>query len=117
MLYRAFSAKIKNLVLEQEEDSKVWYLDPDWKDKLHRNGLGNLEKLEDSYITDWSDVEDILKLEVERRNAIDGRKHVVINWLYDIIKQKAEPIEAETEAEMVRNLLSWQHQNIEPTDE
>lgn len=95
MLYAEFSRNAKRLTVLQDEDSKIWYLDPDWKDKLHRNGLRYLDSLEDSYIRDWNEVRDMLKLEVEMRNSIDDRKRVVINWLYEKIKEKGNSINSD----------------------
>ena len=87
MLYAEFSRNAKRLTVLQDEDSKIWYLDPDWLDKLHRNGLGNLSSLEDSYIKKWVEVENILKLEVEMRNAIDSKQRIVIDGLYEIFNK------------------------------
>lgn len=87
MLYAEFSRNAKRLTVLQDEDSKIWYLDPDWLDKLYRNGLGDLSSLEDSYIKKWTEVENILKLEVEMRNAIDSKERIVIDGLYEIFSK------------------------------
>ena len=117
MLYTVFSTQIKNLTIHQDEESGVWFLDPDWQDAIHRNGLGDLTELEDSYITDWLDVEDILKLEVEMRNKTRGKMATVINWLYDIVEKGAKPLDTEIENEYVKEFFDYTKYRYKQEDE
>lgn len=107
MLYQTFSYKIKELNVLQDEDSGVWYVNPDWVDATYRAGLGYLEDLEDSYITDWLDVKDILELEAARRNAKDDKKKQVIDWLYDVISAQVQPVMLQEETEYFKNLVEY----------
>lgn len=116
MLYSDFIVKAMNTVIKQDEDTEIWYLNPEWVDKLHRAGLGNLEDLEDSYITDWLDVEDILKLEVKRRNMIDDKRNYIIDWIYNVLKQKIEPAETDAENEYVDELINYYRREKEPEE-
>ena len=68
MYYSEFVFKAEKLTINLLENG-VWYLEPEWKDILYRNDMGDLENLTDSFLSGWDDVEDILKLEVEKRNA------------------------------------------------
>ena len=106
MLYSTFIVKAKELTLSQTDDGS-WYLEPEWADILHRNDLGDLSDLTDSYITDWLDVEDILKLEVEKRNLQDDKKKLVINWLYELISANIEPAMLQEETDYIKAVTEF----------
>lgn len=112
MLYSVFISKAIDLVIIEDEETNIWYLDPMWEDTLHRNGLGDLEDLEDSYITDWLAVEDILKLEVKRRNIMRMNKvKTVIDWLYDLITATVEPAMLAEETDYVKAVTEFMKEN------
>ena len=103
MHYANFIMKAKELCITQDEDNEMWYVEPEWVDILHRAGLGDLEELDDCYITDWLDVEDILKLETQRRNIRQFDKIIAVtDWFYDIISTIINPAEAEQVADFVK---------------
>ena len=106
MLYSEFIYKAKELTV-QKHDNGTWYLEPEWHDILHRNGLGDLEELSDSYLDGWYTVEDVLKLEVERRNTRDSQKNFVISWLYDLITATVEPAILQEETDYIKNLTEY----------
>ena len=106
MTYATFIYKAKELTIQQL-DNGTWYLEPEWQDMLYREGLGELDDLEDSYLSGWYDVEDILKLEVERRNAKDNKKNEVINWLYDLITVTVEPAILQEENDFIKNMMDY----------
>ena len=106
MLYSNFIVKAKEETIHQL-DNGVWYLEPEWQDILYRAGLGALDDLEDSYLSGWYDVEDILKLEVERRNARDSKTKPVIDWLYELITATVEPAMLQEETEYIKNLTEY----------
>ena len=106
MTYATFIYKAKELTIQQL-DNGTWYLEPEWQDMLYREGLGELDDLEDSYLSGWYDVEDILKLEVERRNAKDNKKNEVINWLYDLITATVEPAILQEENDFIKNMMDY----------
>lgn len=110
MLYSNFILKAKNLTIQQL-DNGVWYLEPEWMDILYRNGLGILDDLEDSYLTGWYDVEDILKLEVERRNLQDSKKKEVIDWLHDLITTTVEPAMLQEETDYIKQVVEFMKTN------
>lgn len=117
MLYVNFVSKIKELAISQDEDSGMWYVEPEWIDILHREGLGNLEDVEDSYITDWLDVEDILKLEVKRRNLkFNTKLNAVIDWLYETITATVEPAMLAEESDYIKNVVEFMKVNHEEKD-
>lgn len=110
MLYSNFILKAKNLTIQQL-DNGVWYLEPEWMDILYRNDLGILDDLEDSYLSGWYDVEDILKLEVDRRNARDSKKKEVIDWLYDLITTTVEPAMLQEETDYIKHVVEFMKTN------
>lgn len=110
MLYSNFILKAKNLTIQQL-DNGVWYLEPEWMDILYRNGLGILDDLEDSYLSGWYDVEDILKLEVERRNASDSKKKEVVDWVYELITATVEPAMLQEETDYIKQVVDFMKTN------
>ena len=112
MLYTTFILKAKKLTIQQA-DNGLWYLEPEWQDMLYREGLGDLEDLEDSYLSGWYDVEDVLKLEVEKRNTIASKKPAVLNWLYDTITATVEPAMLAEETDYIKNVIEFMKTNHE----
>lgn len=112
MLYSQFIYKAENLTIHQL-DNEVWYLEPEWKDIICRNVIGNIDDIEDSFLSDWWDVENILRLEVDRRNSQDNKKNEVINWLYEIITSTIEPAILEEENEYIKNVIEYLKTNRE----
>lgn len=110
MLYSDFILKAKELTIQQL-DNGVWYLEPEWQDVLYRNGLGALDELENSYLSGWYDVEDILKLEVERRNARDFKQKEVVDWLYDLITANVEPAMLQEETDYIKQVTEFMKAN------
>lgn len=106
MLYADFIFKAKQETVRQLENG-IWYLEPEWQDLICRNITAELDDLEDSYLCGWYDVEDILKLEVERRNAESSKKNQVIDWLYDLITAQVEPAMLQEETEYLKNFLEY----------
>lgn len=106
MIYDTYINKAYELVLLQNEDNGVWYLDPNWLHVLYTNGL-EIEKVSEEYIGKH-EVRDALKLEVERRNLhLNDKKQEVIDWLYDIITAKVEPQILQEETEYVAQMLEY----------
>lgn len=112
MLYSEFILKAKEATIQQA-DNGMWYLEPEWQDILYREGLGDLEDLENSYLSGWYDVEDILKLEVERRNIVNSKKEYVINWLYELITATVEPAMLQEETDYIKQVLEFMKANHE----
>jgi hypothetical protein len=116
MLYSAYILKAKNLTISQL-DNGTWYLEPEWQDILYRNGLGEIDDLEDSYLDSWYTLEDILKLEVIRRNATDEKKKYIIDWLYDLITATVEPAMLQEETDYLKNVIEYMKINKEVSNE
>ena len=106
MLYSKFIFHAKEKTI-QKLDNDVWYLEPEWKDIICREIVDDITKLEDSYISNWDEVKDILVLEVSRRNAQDSRKQDVINWLADLITTTADPAMLEAETNYAKTMIEF----------
>lgn len=113
MLYTEFILKAKELTIIQDEETQQWYLEPEWQDILYRNGLGQLDELNDSYLSGWYDVEDILKLEVERRNRLNDKTPFVMNWLYDLLTTTVEPAMLQEETDYIKQVVEFMKVNHE----
>ena len=90
MLYSKFIYHAKEMTIQQL-DNGTWYLEPEWKDIICREIESDIDKIEDNYLTDWWDIENVLRLEVDKRNVRDDKKKAVIDWLYDTITATVEP--------------------------
>lgn len=115
MLYSTFIKKAEELTIQQL-DNGIWYLEPEWQDIIYRNilyknNLNELDDLEDSYLDGWYTLEDILKLEVAKRNSIIDKKNDVINWLYDVITATIEPAILQEETDYIKNVVEFMKVN------
>lgn len=113
MIYSKFIYEAKQQTINQL-DNGVWYLEPEWKDIICREIESNIDNIEDNYLSDWWDIENVLRLEVERRNAQDNKKKAVIDWLYDTITAQIEPAMLEEETNYLKNMIEYmkvEHEN------
>ena len=113
MLYADYIKKAKELTITYDEDALVSYLEPDWQTILCDNNMGNLEDIPDMRIEGWYDLEDVLKLEVEKRNAIMSRKNYIFEWIYNIITTTADPSLTEGENNIVEAMLKMAQNKTE----
>lgn len=105
MIYSDYILKAKELTIGYNEEAMVYYLEPEWQTILHDNNLGNLEDVKDMYIEGWYDLEDVLKLEVEKRNAITSKKNLVYDWIYNVISSSADPLLTDAENDLFQLFL------------
>ncbi len=110
MFYAKFICHAKQLTIKQL-DNGIWYLDPEWKDIVCREIESDLDNVEDNYLTDWWDIENVLRLEVDRRNAQDDKKIEVINWLYDVITATVEPAILSEETDYIKQVIEFMREN------
>ena len=98
------------LTIEQA-DNGLYYLEPMWRSILNDNQL-NLKGVTDVK-AGWSDIYDILRLEVEKRNVINSKKPAVINWLYEIITAQVEPAMLAEETDYIKQVTEFMKANHE----
>lgn len=101
----------------QQLDNGTWYLEPEWKDIICREIESNLDNVEDNYLSDWWDIENVLRLEVEKRNAQDSKKNDVINWLYEVISAQVEPAMMQEETDFIKNVVEYMKLNHESSQD
>lgn len=110
MLLSEFILKAEELTIEQA-DNGLYYLNPMWRSTLEDNKLDILD-ISDSG-ADEDEVEDILKLEVEKRNAVNSLKPYIMNWIHDIITASVEPAILQEETDYLKNLTEYLKTNKE----
>lgn len=104
MLQSEFVIKASDVVIEKA-DNGLFYLEPMWKSLLINNEL-NIKNISDIEMS-WSDIQDILKLEVEKRNTISSVKPLVLSWLYDVITATVDPVMLNEETDYIKNLTEY----------
>ena len=104
MLYSEFISKASEITIEQA-DNGLFYLEPMWKGFLIDNEL-NVSDISDIE-TSWNDIQDILKLEVEKRNTINTLEPYVLNWVHDIITSTVEPAVLQEETDYIKNVMEY----------
>ena len=111
MLYQTFLNKAISVTIE-EADNGLAYLEPTWRLILQDNNL-NIDEVSD-YKANWSEVEDVLKLEIEKRNTVNSLKPYILNWVHDLITASVEPAIIQKETEYIKNLTEYLKANKQP---
>ena len=107
MTYAEYMFKAKECTIFQDTTSELWYLDPDWKATLYSQDLGNVKGLSAPFTVTWADVEDFLRLEVERRNKSEDKRKLVMDWLYDLFTQEIDPTMMQEETDYIANVMDY----------
>lgn len=102
MLYTEFMQKAADLTIE-ETDNLTFYLEPLWRSILNDNNMS--PKMISDIKCSWIDIEDVLKLEVQRRNTVFSKTPIVIDWLYKVITSEIEPAMVEQQTEIVKRMI------------
>lgn len=110
MLLSEFMLKANESTIEQA-DNGLFYLNPMWRFILEDNQL-DWSDISDKTIDD-EEIEDMLKLEIEKRNAENSVKPYVLNWIYDIITASVEPAILQEETDYLKNLTEYLKTNKE----
>lgn len=110
MLLSEFVFKAIDATIEQA-DNGLFYLDPMWKFTLKDNQL-NCSDVSDNDVNE-EEIEDILKLEVEKRNAVNSLKPYVLQWVHDVITASVEPAILQEETDYLKNLTEYLKANRE----
>ena len=107
MLYAEYVRRIKDVAILLDEDTGIYYLDPDWKFNIYVNDLPEPNEVKSEYALTWEDVKDILNLEVIKRNKINDNKKAVIDWVYNLITSTVEPAVLQEETEYVAQMMDY----------
>jgi len=105
MLYIDYIKKAKELTIGYDEESMFYYLEPEWQTILYENQLNDLESIPDMHLEGWYDLEDVLKLEVEKRNAKASKLNIVLNWIDGVINSTIDPAMLEQENDLMQSMI------------
>jgi len=108
MLYTEFVSKAMDETIVKAENG-LFYLEPMWRTILNENEL-TIDKISDATVT-ISDIKDVLKLEVEKRNTINTKRNDVYEWLFDLITATVEPAIMKEETDYIKQVVEFMQQN------
>ena len=92
------------LVVETDDETGISYLIPQYKELLFEQGIV-LDKDKDPREQD--ELYEIVKLEVEKRNALNNYVPYVARMMYELFDQKINPTVTDEENEMIANMLEY----------
>ena len=95
-----------------DEETAVSYLEPRYREVLRENNLHLPDNKEDGDVYD-QELWEILKLEVEKRNAKHNVSHALAEWAYTILTQTIEPEMLTEENELMKNIMDYMQLNQE----
>lgn len=112
MTYHETINQAIELVVLTDEDTGVSYLEPRYRDLLRET---NLHLPDNETPGDAADQElwEILKLEVEKRNAKSNVLHALAEWAYTILTQTIDPALLDEENELMKNITEYMQTNQE----
>lgn len=108
MLFAEYIHKAKEETIAQAENG-LFYLEPMWRTILHDNNLF-FNDVSDYEITP-EEVEDVLKLEVKRRNTVISKKPFIEDWLHELITTQVEPAMLQEETDYIKNVIEFMKTN------
>lgn len=107
MLYSEYMDKVKEFALIKNEKTGLTYIRPDYEYVLANDNL-KLGDVSDFVGVTRENVLEQLKLERDMRNAQQDKAPIVMNWLFDIITNIADPAMIEAENQLVKDMLEYQ---------
>ena len=108
MLYTEYIHKVKEATISQL-DNGIWYLEPEWRIITHENELF-IDDISDFEVT-MEEVLETLRLEVDRRNALNDNTKAVMDWLYDLITATVEPAMLQEETDYIKQVVEFMKEN------
>ena len=78
------------------------YLEPRYKEVLREAGLTDHEEC-----IEPDELFELVRLEVEKRNAINNKSNVLAAWAANVIETVVEPAITKEENELMRDMLSY----------
>ena len=112
MTYHDVVNQAIDLTVITDDETGVSYLEPRYRSVLLESGLelpghGLYGDLKDQEL--W----EILKLEVEKRNAKRNVAHALSEWAYNILTQTIDPALVSEENELMKNIMDYMQLNQE----
>lgn len=92
-----------------DENTGVSYLDPMYRETLRQSGLIATDYEDDDVpeVVPEDELAEILKLEVEKRNAKNNHLSAVAQWAWDVISTQVAPAITDAENEMASDLVKY----------
>ena len=107
---------VVNLAIEMtvftDEDTAWSYLEPKYRDVLRENDI-HLPGYDHDGDEKDQELWEILKLEVEKRNAKHNVAHAIAEWAYQILTQTVEPTLISEENELMQNIMDYMKLDME----
>lgn len=112
MTYHDIVNQAIDLTVITDDETGVSYLEPRYRSVLFEN---NIELPGHALYGDEKDKElwEILKLEVEKRNAKRNVAHALAEWAYQILTQTVDPALMTEENELMQNIMDYMKLNQE----
>lgn len=112
MLYYDVINKAMELTVVTDEETSVSYLEPCYRDILRENDLCLPGREAEGDPKD-QELWEILKLEVEKRNAKRNVAHALAEWAYQILTETIDPALLSEETELMKNITEYLQANQE----
>lgn len=106
---------VKNAITQA--DNGKWYLEPEWRLIINGDNVQSMQFEGESDPRTLDQIEDVLKLEVERRNISNDKTPYVINWLHEIITTAIDPAVIQEETDYIKNVVEFMKANHGIEDE
>ena len=92
-----------------DDNTGVSYLDPMYRETLRQSGIIATDYDDDDTpeVVPEDELIEILKLEVEKRNAKNNRLSAVAQWAWDVIDTQIAPAITDAENEMASDLVKY----------
>ena len=110
MWYPDFIRIAKENTISQADNGK-WYLEPEWRSIITDDNKQSIQFEGESNPRTIDQIEDSLKLEVERRNTSQDLSPMVMSWLYDVITTTVEPAVMKEETDYIKNVIDFMKLN------
>lgn len=81
----------------EQAPSGVWYVTPMWRDSPILYG----------YDGDYAELLEVLKLTVDKKNAIDNQVNPILQWLYKLMTETVDPTLDEFETDLMHGALEY----------
>lgn len=110
MNYFKLMDEIFDLCISKTDESDLWYLTPHWRKLICEYKASNeIEFIEciNRENVSLTELEDILRLEVERRNKIEDKSNLVNSWLYVLLSTQIEPTMLQEESEYIQSVVEF----------
>lgn len=110
MWYPDFIRIAKENTISQADNGK-WYLEPEWRSIITDDNKQSIQFEGESNPRTIDQIEDSLKLEVERRNTSQDLSPMIMSWLYDVITTTVEPAVMKEETDYIKNVIDFMKLN------